>query len=53
MMENVTVMQKLHDGMKYVSFKRAVVNILTAFVGFIILLLWIKALHDLCPLVNP
>jgi len=52
-MENLRVMQKLWEDMKDFTFKFAAVNVLTALVGFIILLLWIKAIHDVCPLGMP
>jgi|OpeIllAssembly_1097287.scaffolds.fasta_scaffold147106_2 hypothetical protein len=52
-MENLRVMQKLWEDMKDFTFKFAAANVLTALIGFIILLLWIKAIHDVCPLGMP
>ena len=48
-MENAKMMQKLLTGMEDFAVKFAHANILVTLVGFIVLLLWIKALHDCCP----
>jgi hypothetical protein len=52
-MENLRVTQKLHEGMKDFTFKFTAANVLVTLVGFIVLILWIKALHDVCPLGIP
>jgi hypothetical protein len=47
------MMQKLRVGMEDFTVKFTTVNILMTLVGFIVLILWIKALHDVCPLGMP
>ena len=47
------MMQKLRVGMEDFTVKFTTVNILMTLVGFIVLILWIKALHDACPLGMP
>jgi len=47
------MMQKLLTGMEAFAVKFAHANILVTLVGFIVLLLWIKALHDCCPVGKP